>query len=189
MKIKILCVAHILIIVMLGVSLVWAEAPVEDISEQLRSRPFDSKKISQSEEMAFTQQIDLTITQRLSRLEQQLNNIVNMNLPQQISDLQQQLGHLRGQLQEQEHYFLQLFNCQQHSFHRDLGQRIVHLKNLSSSNSDISNNSTSLSYQNGLIETFSNVHNIHLKNQNTYRQALDSYSFYGKQSLLFEVIL
>ena len=42
----------------------------------------------------------LSLKQRISHLEQQVQNLVQMNLPQQLTDLQQQVQQLNGQLQE-----------------------------------------------------------------------------------------
>lgn len=180
MKIKTLCVSSALAALMLSPPpLTWADAPVEDISAQ--PQPTETT-VSPSEtpqtgiptppDSPLTTQTDLTVTQRLVRLEQQLNNIINMNLPQQISDLQQQLAQVRGQLQVQERN-LELLDNQQRSFYRDLDQRITQLKNLNSNNSGSSNdNSASLSQKPSSGDT-SNTNNIQLQDSNTYRQALD----------------
>lgn len=81
---------------------------------------------------------NLPIDQRVTRLEQQMQNFTQMNLPQEISELQQEVAQLRGQLQMQEHD-LKLLNEQQRSFYQDLDQRITQLKNLiANSSSDSS---------------------------------------------------
>jgi len=46
---------------------------------------------------------NLPLPERVSRVEQQVNNLVQMNLPQQIAELQQQIQQLNGQLQELSH--------------------------------------------------------------------------------------
>lgn len=179
MKIKTLCVSSALAALMLSAPLTWADAPVEDISAQ----PQPTKTTvspSETPETAIptapvslpTTQTDLTVTHRLARLEQQLNNIINMNLPQQISDLQQRLAQVRGQLQVQERN-LELLNNQQRSFYRDLDQRITQLKNLNSNNSDSSNDNSASSSQKPSSGDTSNTNNIQLQDSNTYRQALD----------------
>ncbi len=76
--------------------------------------------------------VSLSSDQRINRLEQQMANIANMNLPQQMSDLQQQLAQVRGQLQVQSHD-LKLLNDQQRSFYQDLDQRINKLNQFSGS--------------------------------------------------------
>lgn len=45
----------------------------------------------------------LSVPERLHRVEQQVNNLVQMNMPQQIAELQQQVQQLSGQLQELAH--------------------------------------------------------------------------------------
>ena len=42
----------------------------------------------------------MPLPERVSRLEEQVNNLVQMNLPQQIAELQQQVEKLNGQLQD-----------------------------------------------------------------------------------------
>ncbi len=179
MKIKTLCVSSALAALMLSAPLTWADAPVEDISAQPQPTKTTVSR-SETPETAIptapvslpTTQTDLTVTHRLARLEQQLNNIINMNLPQQISDLQQQLAQVRGQLQVQERN-LELLNNQQRSFYRDLDQRITQLKNLNSNNSDSSNDNSASSSQKPSSGDTSNTNNIQLQDSNTYRQALD----------------
>ncbi|MBW5803048.1 tol-pal system protein YbgF [Coxiella endosymbiont of Ornithodoros amblus] len=182
MKIKTLFVSSALAAFMLGAPLTWSDAPVEDISAQSQGTE-TTVSLSETPQTAIptpfvslpaaaTPQMDLTVTQRLARLEQQLNNIINMNLPQQISDLQKQLAQVRGQLQVQERN-LELLNNQQRSFYRDLDQRITQLKNLNSNNSDSSNDNSASSSQKPSTGDTSNTNNIQLQDSNTYRQALD----------------
>jgi tol-pal system protein YbgF len=45
----------------------------------------------------------LPLPDRINRVEQQVNNLVQMNMPQQIAELQQQVQQLNGQLQELAH--------------------------------------------------------------------------------------
>jgi tol-pal system protein YbgF len=66
--------------------------------------------------------------QRAARVEQQVENLVQMNLPQQITDLQQTIQQMQGQLQSQAHD-LKVLSDQQRSFYQDLDQRISQLKN------------------------------------------------------------
>ncbi len=72
---------------------------------------------------------------RVRRLEQQVNNIANMNLPSQITQLQQQIAQLRGQLEVQGHD-LQLINKQLRNFYKDLDNRISQLSNLNAANNN-----------------------------------------------------
>ena len=53
---------------------------------------------------------NLPPNQRISRLEQLLQNLTNMNMPQQINELQHQLQTLNGKLEEQSHQYSN-FNC------------------------------------------------------------------------------
>ena len=77
----------------------------------------------------------MTDQQRLSRLEQQLSNLTNMNLPQQLRDIRTQLQQLNGQLQVQQHN-IELVNERQRSFYHDLDQRIKQISNTSATDSD-----------------------------------------------------
>jgi tol-pal system protein YbgF len=45
----------------------------------------------------------MSLPERVGRLEQQMNNMVQMNLPQQVAELQQEVQQLRGQLQDLSH--------------------------------------------------------------------------------------
>lgn len=56
----------------------------------------------------------LPLPERVSRLEEQVNNLVQMNLPQQVAELQQQVEKLNGQLQEQTHQLDIMSRQQQH---------------------------------------------------------------------------
>lgn len=60
---------------------------------------------------------------RLARVEQQVRNMTDMNMPQQISELRQEVQQLNGQLQVQEHEIKTLEN-QQRAFYQDLNSRI-----------------------------------------------------------------
>ncbi|OGT98799.1 MAG: tol-pal system protein YbgF [Gammaproteobacteria bacterium RIFOXYB2_FULL_38_6] len=80
-----------------------------------------------------------TDTQQIA---QQVNNLVQMNLPQQINDLQEQIQQLQGQLQVQQHD-IKLLNMQQRSFYQDLDQRINQVSALNSNTNSSSANTTS----------------------------------------------
>lgn len=81
-----------------------------------------------------TPSANLSSEQRLERIEKQMNNLVNLNLPQQITVLQQEIAQLRGQLEVQDHD-LQLLNKQVRSFYKDLDNRINQMNNLNSGSS------------------------------------------------------
>src|ERR1700722_19973350 len=46
---------------------------------------------------------NMTVPERMSRVEQQVDNLIQMNMPQQIAELQQQVQQLTGQIQELSH--------------------------------------------------------------------------------------
>ena len=127
-----------------------------------------------------TQASSLTVAQRLVRLEQQINNLANMNLPQQVSDLQQQLAQLRGQLQVQAHD-LKLLNSQQRSFYQDLDQRITQLKNLNPAGVQDNNAKPSANLS-------ANGDSIRLKDSGAYQSAFSllSKKQYDKSQAAFQ---
>lgn len=106
---------------------------------------------------------NLPTEKRVQRLEQQVNNIANMNLPQQITLLQQQIAQLRGQLEVQGHD-LQLVNAQLRSFYKDLDSRINQMNNLNSGN-----NSTQAASANN--KASSAPTNVELQDANAYQVA------------------
>ncbi len=121
---------------LLMTSFAQAGAPVEDIGGNsnampesattypvINSVPVNSQASASSSSLPA---LNLSDSQRLTRLEQQINNVTSMNLPQQISDLQQQVQQLSGQLQEAQHQ-LKTLSDQQMSFYQDLDQRLNRL--------------------------------------------------------------
>ena len=109
----------------------------------------------------------MTMGQRVARLEQQMQNLTNMNLPQQIANMQQELQQLQGQLQVQAHD-LKLLNQQQRSFYSDLNQRITQLSNLSGSSS---NNSTASSAVSQATKNTMKSTSIQIQESNAYQAA------------------
>lgn len=93
-------------------------APVEDLSQ---SQP----SIEQS--IAVPVQQSLSLDQRLSKLEQQMSNLTQMDLPGKLDNIQQQVQQLRGELDVQKHD-LELLNEQLRNFYQDLDQRIKQAK-------------------------------------------------------------
>ena len=69
----------------------------------------------------------LTTEQRLNRLEQQLNNLVQMNLPARLESLQQTIDKLNGQSEQHDHD-LKMVNDQLRNFYIDLERRIAQTK-------------------------------------------------------------
>ena len=168
----------IAILLIRGVAL--GDAPVVDITQQASSQETpteiptadtaetsnEASEITPSGSAISLPTQPLTDGQRIARLEQQMHNLINMNLPQQIMDLQQQLAQVRGQLQEQQRN-LQLVNNQLRSFCNDFNQRITQLKNLNS-NTLNDNFSSQKSTRNFL----SNNRNIQLQDSTAYQAAL-----------------
>ena len=134
----------------------------------------------QSTAVAADNNSNLTANQRLSKVEQQLSNIVHMNLPQQVNDIQMQLQQLSGQLQVQEHD-LKLLNIQQRNFYQDLDQRIRKISGSNSDDSMINNGDTKKptpsqsnpSSGKGAVNNSAAENNIELQDSNAYKAALD----------------
>jgi tol-pal system protein YbgF len=103
-----------------------------------------------------------TTDQRVARLEQQMKNLTQMNLPQQITNLQAQVQQLNGQLQVQEHD-LKLLDTQQRNFYQDLDQRIKKLSGSTSSESSVSSTNS-----NNIKAT-----SVQLQDSNAYKSAFD----------------
>ncbi len=57
---------------------------------------------------------NLSLSERINRLEQQMNNLIQMNLPQQVAEFQQQVQQLSGQVQDLAHQLDQASHQQQH---------------------------------------------------------------------------
>src|SRR5689334_13296337 len=102
----------------LSVSYAENQAPVEDLSQntQSESAPQSAPPANNTNTHTYgypdnTQATaqptppspPLPMDQRVGRLENQMSNLVQMNLPQQMTQLQQTLQQLQGQIQEQQH--------------------------------------------------------------------------------------
>lgn len=68
-----------------------------------------------------------SVNHRVARLEQQIANYNQMNLPQQVSDLQQKNAALQGQLEVAQHT-LKTVTDQQKLYYQDLEQQITQLE-------------------------------------------------------------
>ncbi|QLH41401.1 MAG: hypothetical protein HWD59_00790 [Coxiellaceae bacterium] len=115
----------------------WAEAPVVDLNDGSQSNtavnnswtptPATSASVAPaiapdssgtpvmaaaSTPVDNTPSQPLTTEQRLTRLEQQMNNITQMNTPARIEELQQQVAQLQGQLEVQTHDLKMLSDAQ-----------------------------------------------------------------------------
>ncbi len=104
-------------------SVVLASAPVEEINLSSGS---SSQSMPSEQATTFAAPSNLSDTQRLARVEQQMNNLNNANLPQQVSQLQEQVQQLTGNLQEQQHALKKLED-QVNTYYQDLDQRLNRL--------------------------------------------------------------
>jgi tol-pal system protein YbgF len=93
-------------------SVAYAEVPVEDAVQYDRTTTLVANKPI------------LTQEQRLSQLEQQVNNLLQMGVVSQVKQLQQQVQELRGQLEIQAHD-IKTLQDQLHAQYQDLDQRMT----------------------------------------------------------------
>ncbi|MBS0350843.1 MAG: tol-pal system protein YbgF [Proteobacteria bacterium] len=113
LKNKLLLICTIFCSVTLSVASAAVPAPVYDLSqggytapEQPQPADGASNDNTGDNGMSSLPSVDtsgMTLPERVSRLEQQMNNLVQMNLPQQVAELQQEVQQLRGQLQDLSH--------------------------------------------------------------------------------------
>lgn len=68
-----------------------------------------------------------SVDQRVARLERQMSNYNQMNLPQEVSDLQQKIAQLQGQVEVDQHTIQTLTN-QQKLYYQDTQQQIAQLQ-------------------------------------------------------------
>ena len=164
MKVKVLYAVGCLTTLLMW-RVAFGDVPIVDITQQIsgqetsttaKTSKKSSKIASLVPEVLSLPVQSLSDSQRIARLEQQMNNLIDMNLPQQITDLQQQLAQVRGQLQEQQHD-LQLLN----------DQLLTQLKNLNS------NASSNFSSQKSIGNLLFNKRNIQLQDSTAYQTALN----------------
>jgi len=88
----------------LAPAITMAAAPVEDLSQGgYAPEPAPQNNNGSQQAIPVIDSSALAIPDRLTRVEQQINNLVQMNMPQQVADLQMQVQKLTGQLQELNH--------------------------------------------------------------------------------------
>lgn len=111
------------------VSLLWvttaifAEAPIVDLNQtDSNDNGIPATSVTES-----VPSVNLSPEQRITRLEQQMNNFMQSNSAARIDQLQQQVNQLQGQLDQQTHQLQQLQD-QQKSFYEDIDQRLMQLK-------------------------------------------------------------
>jgi tol-pal system protein YbgF len=93
-----------------------------------------SPSISSGDNSALS---SLPLSARVSRVEQQMQNMVHANTAAQVNSLQQQIQQLSGELQVQQHD-IKLLNTQLRNFYQDLSTQIKQLKNMNSTSDDSS---------------------------------------------------
>lgn len=176
MKIKVLyAIAGLTTLLMWRVA--FGDVPIVDITQQISGQEnFSTATMSsRSSKIAPPAPVVLSLPiiiqsfgQRIARLGQQMNNLIDMNLPQQITNLQQQLAQVRGQLQEQQ-YDLKLLN----------DKLLTQLKDLNRNTSD------NFSSQKFIGNSWFNNKNSQLQDSTTYQTALN---FLKKKQYLKAVI-
>jgi tol-pal system protein YbgF len=113
---------RLIIILILSFAVVNAfadEIPIEDLSQP-------AGQIAQQQQAPDIAN-GAPVEQRLAKLEQQMQNLTQMNMPQQLEAMRQQLQQLNGQLDEQAHE-IQVLKQQLKSFYQDLDQRLNNVK-------------------------------------------------------------
>ena len=99
-------------------------APVEDLSQgggynnasvvPNISDTNDQSNISNPvPQLPLVDATNMTLPERMNRVEQQVDNLIQMNMPQQIAELQKQVQQLSGQIQELSHQLDQASRQQQ----------------------------------------------------------------------------
>ena len=116
---------------------VWQSVDSSDANSQNNRMPSAQKVKLQGATIRSTDQASssapqmpapsASLTQRVSRVEQQVSNFAQMNLPQQLNDLQQKTFVLQGQLEVDQHK-ISLLEKRQQLYYKDLEQQVVKLQ-------------------------------------------------------------
>lgn len=138
-------------------------APVESVTEE-NVQPMPEPQVNPNNDSTATQ--EMSPSDRAARLEQQIINLTQMNLPQQISELRQEVQQLNGRLQVQKHE-IQVLSEQQRSFYKDLNHRI---QALSGSGTAVSSKPSSNAPQAALNASASSEK---MKDSGAYRSAFN----------------
>lgn len=107
------------------------DAPVYDVDNfppQFDGQPETSLLQAAAKDQAASEQAyapQLTLDQRVARLEQQINNMLHTDISSKVNDTQTEVQSLRGQLDELNHQ-LQVMQNQQKAMYADLDKRISH---------------------------------------------------------------
>lgn len=114
-----------------------------------------STSTSASEQATSTPSVSSgSADKRIERLEQQISNYNQMNLPQQVSDLQQKNSELQGQLEVAQHN-LKILTDQQKLYYQDLEQQITQLqqnKKTKAQKTQVSDNSKNTASPTGFVK-------------------------------------
>lgn len=98
----------------------FAIAPVVDYSESAN----DTQETGVSLAKPVPQSGQLSVPDRVQRLETKVDNLSQANLSSRVEELQQTIQELRGQLEKQAHE-LELLSTNQKTFYQDLNSRIT----------------------------------------------------------------
>jgi tol-pal system protein YbgF len=98
----------------------FAIAPVVDYSESAN----DTQETGVALAKPVTQSSQLSVSDRVQRLETKVDNLSQANLSSRVEELQQTIQELRGQLEKQAHE-LELLSTNQKTFYQDLNSRIT----------------------------------------------------------------
>jgi len=159
-------------IVLLGISVFcYADIPVVDRSSQSSAKevPLAQEQpqfSDRSQNVSSTQ--DLTLEQRVARLEQQINNLNRQNLNKRLDDLQQQMQTLSGNREETAHQLQQLEE-QLKNFYQDLSQRMPKQESAKTPKNITSSKVNNVKSNDASMQSSDEV----LKEQKLYQDAFD----------------
>jgi tol-pal system protein YbgF len=98
----------------------FAIAPVVDYSESANDTPDTGVSLAKP----VSQSGQLSVPDRVQRLETKVDNLSQANVSSRVEELQQTIQELRGQLEKQAHE-LELLSTNQKTFYQDLNSRIT----------------------------------------------------------------
>lgn len=117
--------------------------PVSNASSHDQSNnSYQAQSATPTQEAAIAPDHSGSMHKRVSRLEQQMANYNQMNLPQEITDLQQKNADLQGQLEVAQHN-LKKVTDQEKLYYQDLEQQISQLQNQKGKKIQLSDNTPS----------------------------------------------
>jgi tol-pal system protein YbgF len=113
-------------------------------SHDQSNNAYQAQSATPTQEAAIAPDHSGSIHKRVARLEQQMSNYNQMNLPQEITDLQQKNADLQGQLEVAQHN-LKKVTDQEKLYYQDLEQQISQLQNQKGKKVQLSDNTPSRS--------------------------------------------